>query len=859
MNLYFSKIKLISKKINYWYLVSFASPLIAFILYFIVRNHGAILTVDLGQQYIDLLAFYRTSLLHNPLNLIYSFSNGLGNSMIGTFAYYLASPLNLLLLLFPINMLPQAILILISIKVGLIGLTSYYYFSFHFKLNPVLLLSASFAYALSGFVISNNLNLMWLDSVYLLPLLIMSLDKLLNNQKDHLILITFAIWITNFYTGYMTLLFGAIYFGVNYFLIKQKDWHLIINYLVKSIIGSLLSCWLLIPTILELLQGKATDATVFNWRFSFPLQNLLAKFITGSFSFHEMSSGMPNIFYSTPLFLLSLIYFFNKKINWKSQLSYAFFAIFLIISLSYNPLILLWHLGQFPVWYPGRFSFCFSFLGIYLALQTLKQVKYSKIQLTLLTMIFIGISVFIIVQKNKFTFLDSEKIAFTIIMGIITLLLLYFYKSSNETLINILGALIIISSANNLVESLQNISYQQNKDYSNSAINILAATSELKKVDPGFYRIEKSFSRSDDDSLSGNYYGTSNFNSISNKRVNNIVKYLGMDHNSNSFANNFSTPVVDSLLGIKYYLLPNLNRDNIPLNSQMFYDNQINRLDLKQDKIISNQPQLEIAENPNFLPIVFISKPNKKIKWFNDAPIINQTNLFQAITNTTQPIFDNIGWSTPHLSNAKATANMTYQKIKSNKVAKITFWIFPDTNDNYYLELPASLDTDQASLFVNNQPVSIEDRDSENRLINLCAHSKDTPIKLIFELKNNDLDLNQASLWRLNSNFGTTINKFNRIQPHTKQRNSLMLQTNKFVAQNKVIKTTIPYSNNWLVFDNGRLQQSSLFADTFLQSTLNKTRQHRLTFIYIPWAFLIGIFISVTTLIAISVANKKRE
>ena len=86
-------------KNNYLYWLSFLLPACIFASYFIYRNYE-ILTVDLGQQYIDFLAFYKNNLFSNPLNLIFTFSSGLGNSFIGTWAYYLTSPFNFLLFIF---------------------------------------------------------------------------------------------------------------------------------------------------------------------------------------------------------------------------------------------------------------------------------------------------------------------------------------------------------------------------------------------------------------------------------------------------------------------------------------------------------------------------------------------------------------------------------------------------------------------------------------------------------------------------------------------------------------------------------------------------------------------------------------
>ncbi len=57
---------------------------------------NSILTVDLGQQYIDQFAMFRHTLLAHPSSFFYSFSNALGGDMLSEWAYYLMSPFNLL-------------------------------------------------------------------------------------------------------------------------------------------------------------------------------------------------------------------------------------------------------------------------------------------------------------------------------------------------------------------------------------------------------------------------------------------------------------------------------------------------------------------------------------------------------------------------------------------------------------------------------------------------------------------------------------------------------------------------------------------------------------------------------------------
>lgn len=65
--------------------------------------------VDMHHQYAPLLAQLRETLLGGG-DPLYNFHIGIGTSMLPIFGYYLASPLNLLLLIFPESLLPEGIL-----------------------------------------------------------------------------------------------------------------------------------------------------------------------------------------------------------------------------------------------------------------------------------------------------------------------------------------------------------------------------------------------------------------------------------------------------------------------------------------------------------------------------------------------------------------------------------------------------------------------------------------------------------------------------------------------------------------------------------------------------------------------------
>ena len=852
--------------VNSWpYWLSFFIPAIAFFSYFAAKNFN-VLTVDLGQQYLDFLAFYQKNLLMHPLRFIYTFSNGLGGSFLGTTAYYLLSPFNLLLLLFPQRYIPVGILIVITMKVGTIGLSSYYAWHRKFSISEEYILAASSAYALCGYVVANNLNLMWLDSLILLPLLINEIDHILHGEKHHLVLITFLIWVTNFYTGYMDLLFGAIYLISQLFLIKKGTrLKAFLTYFKSSVWGSFLDAFILFPTIVELLQGKSQTSVkwTFNWQFT-PIK-ILGKLADGSYSFDEMSSGMPNIFITCMLLLLALIYFLDFKVNWKEKLVHGLVFLFMLLSLDFTPLVLIWHMGQFPVWYPGRFSFILSFYCIGLALRCLEtQDKFNIWQKILSVLLAVGLVVYIVYNPQHLAFINKNDVRVTtifVLAAAIYICLIYGYEAFSPY---IMLLLVVAEMGINLVFSLNAISYQQNSNYAKFETNINQTVKFLTQKDTNLYRTEKSFSRSDDDSFSGNYYGASVFNSISNHKVAQFMTNLGYIHNSNSFANHGGTLITDSVLGIKYYIEPNYADSSVKDSQRMPYDALTHRLDLNKYSVFQGFSQLAILKNSNALPFIFTSKSTKDIKFLDNDPIENQERVLANLTNKKDATyFEDIGIPYYVYSNLKRDKNnqLFFTKQDSDKAATVVIHFTPKTNDAYYLQLPNGYDFGNAGIFVNDTFYDFGARDGQTRLVSVASGQKGKKIKITFSMNRDTLDLSGTTIWRMkDKKVANSLKSLKKPNLKLHQPNSLTIVSQKFnTKKSKRFVSTIPSSSNWLVFDNGHLLHKKEFAGAFIAFDLSKG-QHKLTLIYIPWIFLFSILVSLITLFLYNLfKNKQRK
>ena len=118
----------------------------------------------------------------------------------------------------------------------------------------------------------------------------------------------------------MALFFGLLYLLTQLFFInKDKRGAIFIEYLKRSVLGSFLDAFMLLPVFIEMLQGKATASAQWSLNFQFPPYEELAKLAAGAYSFHEMQEGMPSIYIALPFVLLTILYFLRKQITFGKE------------------------------------------------------------------------------------------------------------------------------------------------------------------------------------------------------------------------------------------------------------------------------------------------------------------------------------------------------------------------------------------------------------------------------------------------------------------------------------------------------------------------------------------------------------
>lgn len=109
----------------------------------------------------------------------YSLSKSLGDNAIGLTAYYLSSPFNLLL--YFTDNIPLFVSIATVLKLASASLTVSVFLSYRFcDMKYIWNLLLSVSYGLMGYNLCQASNIMWLDGVIWLPILMLSIWKLLS-------------------------------------------------------------------------------------------------------------------------------------------------------------------------------------------------------------------------------------------------------------------------------------------------------------------------------------------------------------------------------------------------------------------------------------------------------------------------------------------------------------------------------------------------------------------------------------------------------------------------------------------------------------------------------------------------------
>ena len=388
-------------------ILAFMVPVLIVVLAFAVVGiypfgDNQIAVIDMYHQYVPFLSELQNK-LHEGGSLFYSWDGAGGYNFWNLIAYYGASPANILLMLFPENLIMEAVTVILLIKIGLAGSFMAMYLRYTGDKCNIITTVFAVLYALCSYVMAYYWCIMWMDAVALLPLCILGLNRLIDDGRFMTYTLSLALIVfSNYYIAIMVCIFILFYYPVLYF-IKVKGGGLRRCVITTgkavgfSLLGVLMSAVMLIPTCISMQDTYYISAEMpENWSFYSDALDILNQLLPNAeLTYRE---GLPNLYCGMIVVILLVFYIMSRTFPLREKLLNMGFLVFMFMSMNVNKLDFLWHGLHFPNQLPFRYTFVICFLLVGIAYRTLQRIDEFKVR-NLWELLAAGVAYYLIAQK----------------------------------------------------------------------------------------------------------------------------------------------------------------------------------------------------------------------------------------------------------------------------------------------------------------------------------------------------------------------------------------------------------------------------------------------------------------------------
>ncbi len=763
-------------------------------------------------------------------SLLYSWNSGLGSSFLGNLFNYLSSPFSVLVLIFGHENTFEAVAAMIAIKSILSAMSISYYLKKSSKVDGPQLIAFGIMYAFSAYFIAYYWNVMWIDAMYLLPLIVLGIEKIINSGKcgTYISFLSLAIF-TNYYIGFMLCIFSCMYFVYYYFcssdnlLKKHKNlnnngkkhsyldksffFQSGLRFAFSSLAVGIILLFMLLPVAYVLSSSSATSGThPTEIKSYFDIFDFLANHLA-SLEPTIRSSGddvLPNVYCGILTIILIPVYLFSDKISAKEKIASSVLLGIMFASFNINILNYLWHGLHFPNDLPYRQSFMYSFILITMAYKAF--INLDSIHKKQLLSIGIGILAFIVLtQKIGSKNVDNTTVLISIIyvFALIIILGLIQNKKNQAYALSIILSCTMISET--IIANTDHYVANQTKtafteDYE-SFKDIQALIDEDDKS--LFYRSELSDLRTRMDPCWYDYNGVSVFSSMAYESVANMQKSIGLYGNKiNSYTYNPQTPVYNSFFGIKYIY----DRHSL-ISEGEFYTNK------------NNNSTYSVFENNYNLNIAF--PVSKSIMTWDASlysnPVDSQQELF-AVTTGIDGIYNKIYEYDIVCNNIydiseddKIMSNFTLTKIDNDTEASATATITAETSGHIYVYIN-SRNLDDVSVYSSSISTTMTVKDGY--ILDLGHYESNDKISITMTINEEKsyANVDFIPFTINNEKFVDGYNLLKEGQIDYSHFTDTKIEGNFSAQEDEVLFTSIPYDKGWNIYVDGKkLSEEDIF------------------------------------------------
>ena len=808
--------------------------LIAYIMLgFAPFGDQAFLYKDGQQQMIDLFCWYK-DVLSGKSSVDYTFTKYLGGSGFAVFSYYLASPFNLLIVFFDKSQASLFMNVVYLLKAAFAALFASYYLIRRFhpetrsKCFAAVILASS--YALSHYMISQSTNSMWLDGVYMLPLILAGVEKLVSEKKSTLFIVSTGLsLIFNWYVGIINLMFSGLWFlfeavRVTVFVNadKKKIWKnigfSILRFALACISALMISCVILLPT-LTLLSGRSYGHSGISMLTDFSMIGFIPN-VVSNYSFGFVSvKGSVNLFAGCFALLGTVLLFCSPAKKAKEKILYGILLLTVVLSFYWQPLVALFSMLREveSLWY--RYSYAGSFALIYLAAVFYLECGAEKTKIYIPPIIAVVYSVIVMVMTKPDSHSVAEvlsgaklaeilgvqpdyymlplvsRIMFPLLASLVLSLDIWLKnKEKPEKKIGAVLLSFILIPELMLGQLVLGKVYSTNEEplisnYTKKEMQLLDSIS-----DTSFYRVVQTSYHSQYHELAASYsepmaYG---FNSVTS-----FVS--APDESSIAFLDRAGYPAyyvtipvttsenlaLDSLLAVKYVLLPSGDANNAGLT-----------------KKTGIEGFKDLYENPYAVPPAFVISRTGSYDSNKTVPALYLNDMYKHLSGIDEDIFIAVDESSV---------------ICINNSQDYTYLLNVGEDEVVY----ANLVTDTisgAKLYLNGEEYTSYSEDMAPTMVRITPIDGQIELKLEFKDSENPHQVTDAQFYILNTaalKNACDIMKNNAVSKTDIHDGHCRFEINNASAGESLF-TSIPYQKGWSITRNGKKINCDLTGDTFI-------------------------------------------
>ena len=850
-------------------------------------GNKTVLRMDLYHQYGPLFAelYDRITQLKS---MLYSWNSGGGGAFLGNYFNYLSSPIGgLIVLLFGHENVPEAIGAMVFLKNALAAAAMAYYLKKSNGKNDFTIFAFGILYAFCGFFIAYYWNIMWIDAMYLLPLVVLGIERIINKQNATFYIVTLAIsFFSNYYMSYMICIFSVLYFLVYFFsnysikeILPTKPIYVdedgeIYNRKIDNVfysrfvtsgllfaLGSFVAVGLaavaLLPTYYCLKACSATSGTFpSDYQFYNNIFDFLANHLT-SLEPTIRSSGedvLPNVYCGIITVMLVPLYIFCDKIKARERAAHIILLAVFFLGFNLNYLNYIVHAFHFPNDLPFRFSFIYSFVLISIAYKALVNIKSFSTKALLgsgVATILFAVLVQRLGSKNVTETSIYLSIAFvavyTVVLGLMK------KKNFAQSAVSLLlmccvFAEVAVSDTSHFVMS------QQKPNFVNGYTEFRELKEKLDTVEgTDKYRMELTDINTLMDASWFNYNGVSVFSSMAYEKSANLQHNLGLNSNYiNSYIYAPQTPVYNAMMSLKYLV----NNDDSIMNEQLF------------EKVAEND-RFVAYRNNYYLPLAYcVSEEVEKWNPSGTNPFEIQNDYWTRATDIGD-VFKKIPATTYKTDNIRdddtlLSENFTYYKDAVNESGSIVRKYEIPESQNVYLYV----DCQSAETFnISGTNGLSKTQTPDDPYVVDCGYFEKGEILTLEITIPADKESGYADIYAVGldmTNFEAGYHKLSASAMNITEFTDTHIKGTVDVKASELVYTSINYDEGWeITIDGEKIEPVAIGGALIGIDAAPGT--HTIEMTYKPKGFMIGAIVSAGTLVAfiaalviIHIVKKKR-